>query len=78
MHWTGTTPEKQAMRHHFQIAERWALEHDRPLHLGEFGAYDAGDNADRVAWTAFVAREAESRAPTPGLRTRIRGNQSPY
>ena len=41
------------------FATLWALEHDRPLYLGEFGAYDAGDMSERAGWTNFVAREAE-------------------
>jgi endoglucanase len=61
VHWTGTRAEMQAVRRDFDVARRWALEHDRPLYLGEFGAYEAGDLADRVAWTEFVAREAERR-----------------
>lgn len=61
VHWTGTTAQRQAVRRDFRIAHRWAREHHRPLYLGEFGAYDAGDMDDRVAWTTFVAREAERR-----------------
>ena len=61
VHWTGTPAEQQAVRDDFALAAVWALEHDRPLYLGEFGAYDAGDMAQRAAWTNFVAREAERR-----------------
>ncbi len=59
--WSGTEEEKQAVRDDFDIASQWAEENNRPLTLGEFGAYDKGDIDSRVAWTDFVAREAESR-----------------
>jgi endoglucanase len=35
--------------------------HNRPIFLGEFGAYDKGDMASRARYTACVAREAENR-----------------
>ena len=57
--WTATPAERQAVRSDFELASLWALAHDRPVYLGEFGAYDVGDMADRAAWTNFVAREAE-------------------
>ena len=59
--WTGTQREEQAVRRDFDVAEEWAGDHGRPLYLGEFGAYDAGDMADRARWTSLVAREAERR-----------------
>ena len=58
--WTGSEVEKQAIRDDFQIAESWGLAHNRPIFLGEFGAYEEADMASRVLWTAFVAREAEA------------------
>ena len=59
--WAGTRAQEQSIRRDFEVASGWALEHERPLYLGEFGAYDAGDMADRARWTSFVAREAELR-----------------
>ena len=41
------------------MMEKWAKEHNRPVYLGEFGAYSAADLASRGHWTAAVAREAE-------------------
>jgi endoglucanase len=40
------------------VAE-WGREHDRPIHLGEFGAYVSADMESRVRYTAAVVREAE-------------------
>lgn len=59
--WNGTETECQAIRADFDKADAWAKPHSRPLYLGEFGAYDAGDMPSRVRWTSFVAREAERR-----------------
>jgi len=38
----------------------WAKENNRPIFLGEFGAYDKAPIESRVRYTDFVARTAES------------------
>lgn len=38
----------------------WAKTHNRPILLGEFGAYDQGPIESRVRYTDAVARTAES------------------
>jgi endoglucanase len=57
----GTPAERQRMKADFDTVQAWAKAHDRPMLLGEFGAYDKGDMASRVAYTAAAAREAEAR-----------------
>jgi endoglucanase len=57
--WTGSEEEQAAIRKQFDKAAAWAKEHDRPVFLGEFGAYSAADMESRARWTRFVAREAE-------------------
>jgi endoglucanase len=57
--WTGSDAEQAAIRKEFRKAAAWAKEHDRPVFLGEFGAFEAADMASRARWTRFVAREAE-------------------
>jgi endoglucanase len=42
-------------------ALRWNRTHGVPVHLGEFGAYRAGDLASRAAYARFVRDEAERR-----------------
>jgi endoglucanase len=59
--WTGTTVQTQAITQAFDRAAAWAQAEERPLFLGEFGAYSAADLASRARWTAFVARTAEER-----------------
>ena len=59
--WTGKESETQAVNADFDMAQEWAKIHDRPLTLGEFGAYEKGDMASRVRWTSYIARQAEAR-----------------
>ncbi len=42
-------------------AQKWAKANNRPLWMGEFGAYSKADMASREKWTSYVAREAERR-----------------
>jgi endoglucanase len=58
--WTGSAAEQQAVRGTFAAAAAWGSAHNRPIFLGEFGAYQEADMDSRARWTAFVAREAES------------------
>ena len=45
----------------FDAAQAWAKQHDRPILLGEFGAYDKAPQEVRMKYTAAVARAAEKR-----------------
>jgi endoglucanase len=56
----GTPEERLRMKNDFALAQRWAKAQDRPILLGEFGAYDKGDMASRADYTAAAAREAEA------------------
>jgi endoglucanase len=57
--WTGTPDEKKEVESKLKVAADWSLKNDRPIFLGEFGAYDKGDMDSRARYTAFVARTAE-------------------
>jgi endoglucanase len=57
--WTASDAERAAIRKKFAKAAAWAKKHDRPVFLGEFGAFHVADTASRARWTGFVAREAE-------------------
>jgi endoglucanase len=59
--WTGTEKEKQAITKAFDRAADWAKKHNRPIYLGEFGAYEKADMDSRARWTAFVAKSAVKR-----------------
>jgi endoglucanase len=58
--WSGTTAEQKAIRGEFLSAADWGRENNRPIFLGEFGAYEKADMTSRAHWTAFAAREAEA------------------
>lgn len=57
--WQGTPAERAAIEADFNKAQDWAKQHNRPILLGEFGAYDKGEMPSRVRWTDSVARTAE-------------------
>ncbi len=49
------------LRETLNNAQEWAQKNNRPLFLGEFGAYSKADMASRVLWTRFMREEAEKR-----------------
>jgi len=59
--WLGTEKELGVIQSDFDKAASWAKQHDRPLFLGEFGAYDKAPMESRVRYLASVARAAEQR-----------------
>lgn len=59
--WEGAPAQQRAITDAFDRAAAWAAAHDRPLFMGEFGAYSRADMESRARWTAFVARAAEER-----------------
>jgi endoglucanase len=59
--WTNKPSEEQAIIADFDTARQWSVKYNRPLTLGEFGAYEKADMPSRVRWTNFVSRQAEAR-----------------
>lgn len=59
--WQGTPAQESAVNRDLDRAAQWGQSHDRPIYLGEFGAYSKAEMADRARWTAYVARAAEAR-----------------
>jgi endoglucanase len=58
--WLGSEEEKQSIRRDFSGVQAWAQDHERPIYLGEFGAYDQAEMKSRARYTSFIARQAES------------------
>lgn len=58
--WTASNAQKQLVQFDFKIVAQWAEDNQRPIFLGEFGAYSKADPDSRAHWTDFVAREAEA------------------
>ena len=59
--WTQTKAEEDSVKADFDFAQQWSIRNNRPLTLGEFGAYDKADMDSRIKWTNYIARQAEAR-----------------
>lgn len=59
--WRGYPSELTPLEEDFDQVASWAAEHNRPVFVGEFGAYNKADMTSRAAWTKAVRREAEER-----------------
>ncbi len=59
--WTGSEAEKQAVLREFDFAAEWAKRNNRPMNLGEFGAYEKAGLDSRACWTKFLADTAIER-----------------
>jgi endoglucanase len=55
----GSNAEQQMVDFDFNIVTQWAKDSQRPVFMGEFGAYSKADMDSRARWTAYVARAAE-------------------
>lgn len=59
--WTANERQKAALGKDFDTVEEWAESHNRPIYLGEFGAYSAAPQESREIWTDYVRSAAEKR-----------------
>ena len=59
--WEGTEAELKALRAAFDQVADWAKKNNRPVFLGEFGAFEKADMPGRARWTAAIVKEAEAR-----------------
>ncbi|MGQ9904674.1 MAG: glycoside hydrolase family 5 protein [Anaerolineae bacterium] len=59
--WEGNTADRQNITFDLDRVAQWSRENNRPVYMGEFGAYSKADMDSRVRWTSFIAREAEVR-----------------
>jgi endoglucanase len=57
--WTGSSTQRRVMRMDLGLAADWGKRNNRPIFLGEFGAYSKADMESRALWTDSVARTAE-------------------
>jgi len=57
--WDGSDTLRMIMRQDFFLAADWGKRNNRPIFLGEFGAYSKADMDSRALWTDAVARTAE-------------------
>ena len=59
--WTATEDEKQEIIRDLEFAAEWGKKNNRPINLGEFGAYEKADLDSRARWTKFMADSAIER-----------------
>ncbi|MEI7847220.1 MAG: glycoside hydrolase family 5 protein [Chloroflexota bacterium] len=57
--WDASFAEKATISGQFFQVATWSLTQNRPVLVGEFGAYSKADMDSRARWTSFVAGEAE-------------------
>jgi endoglucanase len=57
--WLGSEAEKQVIRRDFSGVQAWSQNHERPIYLGEFGAYEKAEMDSRARYTSCIARQAE-------------------
>lgn len=57
--WTGSDEQKEQVTNALTTISRWSKANDRPIYIGEFGAFSKADMDSRVAWTKFVRSEFE-------------------
>ncbi len=58
LRWTGSDTERKFVGVALEKAAKWSREYNRPVFLGEFGAFSKADIESRASWTRFVAMEA--------------------
>jgi endoglucanase len=59
--WKGSSNDRVNIDFDFDKVEQWARDNQRPVWMGEFGAYSKADLESRARWTDFVARDIEQR-----------------
>lgn len=59
--WGESTADYSNMNTQFEYIKTWGQEHNRPMHIGEFGCFWRADYNSRVKWTAYAAESAISK-----------------
>ncbi len=57
----GISTNLEALEGQFDVAQAWGTANNVPMHLGEFGVWEAAPMASRVAWTSAVRQTVEDR-----------------
>lgn len=59
--WRATPAEMRRLNEAFDSVVAWSRREQRPIFMGEFGAYSKAEEASRLAWTQAVREQAEAR-----------------
>jgi endoglucanase len=58
--WSASADQMKQLSSDFDEAAKWAHVNNRPMYLGEFGAYEKADMDSRICWTKAVRAQAKS------------------
>jgi endoglucanase len=59
--WTATEDQINDVNSDFDAVELWSEQNDRPVHVGEFGAYSRAPESSRNIWTKYIRTAADER-----------------
>ena len=59
--WGQTNNDYTNLMADFNRVKTWSVEHNRPIYVGEFGAYHKAEITYRILWTQAVVRACEDR-----------------
>ncbi|MBU0711876.1 glycoside hydrolase family 5 protein [bacterium] len=57
--WSATLEEVTSLKNHFDQINTWAIDNNRPIYIGEFGAYNKADMNSRYLWTGYVVNQCK-------------------
>jgi len=57
----GTAAEKQTVDDNFDVVQKWSVDNNVPILLGEFGVDNVRDLAPRLAWYQYIVEGAVNR-----------------
>ena len=64
--WNGSESDKQVVVRQIEKASSYGQANNRPIFMGEFGAYNKAELQARVRWTRFTRETAEARGVSWG------------
>ncbi len=59
--WVAGGDQSAEINEHFDLIKAYAKKYNRPIYIGEFGAFSAADSTSRAAYTAAVVQASEAR-----------------
>ncbi|MAV16212.1 MAG: endoglucanase [Candidatus Marinimicrobia bacterium] len=59
--WVGSEEQKKAIENDLQLVVDWGQANNRPMFLGEFGAYSKADFNSRFRWTEYIVSSMEKK-----------------
>jgi endoglucanase len=59
--WRGGQNDTAMIISHFDRIDAWATANNKPVNLGEFGAFDSADALSRTLYTSYIVKQAVGR-----------------